>query len=225
MPDPFTIAKGAGAVASIISSSGAAKQAAASQAAAGQAAAAGTSAALATKQFFQDRLKQEDHLNARINRNRIRQLEALTPERIEAASLQRLRKSKQQIEQRITASASARGLSPKSGLTLSQLYETDRQFAAQEAQVDFDSRVKAIGILGEGLKPGLQRTAQLTQAVSGASNAVVSAYGTQAQTQLNIAGQQSNRATSLGQGAGALLGSLDKDSGGLSDFIGSLGGN
>ena len=210
-----------GGLASAVASNNAAKQAAASQAGASQAAAAGVSHALNTQQSFQRDLTQSKGIYNKLERNRARILEGITPQKLETQSRQRLTKSRQQQMNRIKARAAARGIQT-SGLTESELYRTDAQFAELDAQLKVDADKQAIDILTAGIQPGLQREGQLTQAISQASGQVVGAYGAQAQTQLGIAGQQQNRGSSLGVASGALLG-LGKD-GDFADLISQFGG-
>ena len=214
-----------GAALSAIGSSQAAKQAGKSQAAASQAAAQGVSHAIATQQGFQRDRRRSGAIYDKLERNRARILEGVTPSKIETQTRQRLTRSKQQQLKRIESRAAARGVQT-SGLTEQQLYQTEAQFAELDSKLRLDAEKQAIDILTSGIQPGLQREGQLTQAISQASGQVVGAYGTQAQTNLNIAGQQQNKATSLGSAAGVLAG-LSGGEGGSSfaDLIGSLGGS
>ena len=213
-----------GAALSAIGSSQAAKQAGKSQAEASKAAAAGVSHAQDTQAFFQRGLKQSKGIYDRLERNRARILEKITPQKIESQSRQRLNRSRQQIISRIKARAAARGIQD-SGLTEQQLFQTDAQFAELDSKLRLDAEKQAIDILTAGIQPGLQREGQLNQAIGQASGQVVGAYGTQAQTSLNIAGQQLNTATSLGSAAGALAGITGGEgSSSFADLISSIGG-
>ena len=214
-----------GAALSAVGSAQAARQASKSQAAASQAAAAGVSHAQDTQAFYQRQFKRNDALYKRSERNRARILENITPQKIESQSRQRLTRSRQQMISRIKARAAARGVS-NSGLTEYELFQADAQFAELDSQLRLDAEKQALDILASGIAPGLNREAQLNQAIGGASNAVVGAYGTQANTNLNIAGQQLNTATSLGQAAGALAGIAGGSKGApnFADLVGSLGG-
>lgn len=214
----------AGAGVSALASNRAAKQAGQSQAEASQAAAAGVSHAKNTQQFFQRQLGRSQALYNRAERNRARVLEGITVSQVATQTRQRLNRSKQQILKRIESRAAARGVQT-SGLAEDQVLQVEGRFAELDSQAELQAKTQVLDILASGIQPGLQREAQLNQAIGGASNAVVGAYGTQANTNLNIAGQQLNSATNLGQAAGVLAGlSGGKGAKQFSDLVGSLGG-
>ena len=210
-----------GAALSALSSSRSAQAVGQAQAAAGQAAAAGVSHAKQTQQFHQSNFERNAGLYGMAERNRARLLDEVTPERIESQSLQASRKTYQGIANRIKASAKARGLSDKSGLTQSQLFQLDVNQAALEADIRYSSVNKAIESLTAGIQPGLQREAQLTGAINQASGQVVSGYSNLAQTQLNIAQQRQQAATDKGSTAGNILG-LGGDGAGFASLVGNL---
>ena len=214
-----------GAALSAFGSSQAAKSAGKAQSAAAKAAAESVSHAKETQQFYQRQHTRNQALYGRLERNRVRALEKITPDKIQSQSLQRLNKSRQSIINRIKESAAARGIQT-SGLTDDQILQTEYKFAEADAQTRLDAEKQAIDILTGGIQPGLNREAQLNQNIGQASGQVVSAYGTQAQTQLNIAGQQQNKASSLGSAAGLLSGLAGGSEGApkFADLVSQLGG-